>query len=183
MIMWCSHADHASVQRQECLASHLHIYMTYQVFDYTIGREIKLSKKWITPVHSGGHGEILTTRSVVAIYERPTTIQTVDCDRYHVLTECTTLVLKSPWWWRYKRFCLPVGRHCSSALTDLRFTVDIATALTKDPQKILIDHTVNVVITVVHWWLCSETHAVSAVGLAIASLLVIDWAWSSCDMR
>ena len=48
MIMWCSHADHANVQRQECLASHIHTYMTfthYQVFDYTTGRVIKLSKK------------------------------------------------------------------------------------------------------------------------------------------
>ena len=73
------------------------------------------------------------TRSAVAIYENPTTVLTIpsdDRDRYHVATDQMydfgaelTLVVENP---RYKRFCLPVGLNCSSALTDLPL-VDIRT--------------------------------------------------------
>ena len=77
------------------------------------------------------------------------TIPSDDRDRYHVLTKGTILVLSSPWWWRYKRFCLPVGRHLLERSHRLAVHSKYSyTALTKDPQKILIDHTV--VITVVH---------------------------------
>ena len=71
------------------------------------------------------------------------TIPSDDRDRYHVLTNFSTeltLVVEIQ--------ALLSSRQLPSALTNLPFTLDIATALIKDPQKVRINHTV--VITVVH---------------------------------